>query len=122
MIMKTWIIPCNINNYNVFGAFKKLKKLNWKQSTNIDIGDIVYIYTSKPYSEITHKCRVLEVNLVKTYIADNEFIIDGKPYLNNGRYMTLELMQTIDGADLEWLKNQGLKGNIQGPRKIDFEI
>lgn len=120
--MKTWIIPCNINNYNVFGAFQKLNKLNWKQSTNIEIGDTVYIYTSKPYSKITHKCRVLEINLVKTYIVDNEFIIDGKPYLNNGRYMTLELMKTIDGADLEWLKDQGIKGNIQGPRKIDFEI
>lgn len=36
--------------------------------------------------------------------------------------MTLELMKTIDGTDLEWLKTQGVKGNIQGPRKIDFEI
>lgn len=77
--MKTWIIPCNINNYNVFGAFDKLKKLNRKKSTNIEIGDIVYIYTSKPYSKITHKCEVIEVNLVTIYIDDNNFIIDGKP-------------------------------------------
>ncbi len=120
--MKTWIVPCNIKNYNVFGAFDKLKRLNWKQSTNIEIGDIIYIYTSKPYSEITHKCEVIEVNLTTTYIDDNEFVIDGKPYLNNGRYMTLELIKAIDYADLEWLKTQGLKGNIQGPRKIYFKI
>lgn len=36
--------------------------------------------------------------------------------------MTLELMKSIEGADLKWLKGQGVKGNIQRPRKIDFKI
>ena len=120
--MESWIIPCNIKNYDVFGAFEKLNKLNWKQSTNIEVGDIVYIYTAKPHSRITHKCKALEVNLKRSYIDDKNYIINSSPYKNYGRYMTLELIKTIDGVDLEWLKSQGIKGNIQGPRKIDFEI
>jgi len=120
--MNNWIIPCNIKNYDVFGAFIELKTLNWKQSTNIEIGDTVFIYTAKPYSRITHKCKAIEVNLKQPYIDDINYIIDPTPYRNYGRYMTLELIKTIDKVDFEWLKNQGIKGNIQGPRKIDFEI
>jgi 5-methylcytosine-specific restriction enzyme A len=120
--MNTWIIPCNINYYDVVGAFNELNIVNWKQSTNIELGDIVFIYTTKPYSRITHKCKVLEVNLNRPYIEDINYIIDSSPYRNNGRYMTLKLIKTIDGADLDWLKKQGLKGSIQGPRKINFEI
>lgn len=120
--MKTWIIPCNPKNYDVFGAFEKFEILNWKQSSNIEIGDIVYIYTAKPYSEITHMCEVLEVNLPKTYIKDDDFIIDGKPFLNNGRYITLKLIRKVRYFGLPELKSKGIKGSIQGPRKIDFDI
>ena len=44
------------------------------------------------------------MNLVRIDIIDIELIIDGKPYLNNGRNMTLELIKTIDNANLERLK------------------
>ena len=39
-----WIIPCNLKYYDVVGAFGKFDRLNWKQSTNIEVGDIVYVY------------------------------------------------------------------------------
>ena len=120
--MNYWIIPCNINKYQVFDSFKNLKRLNWKQSTNKKVGDIVYIYTSRPYSEMTHKCRVLEVDVKNVYINDEGYVIDGKSYKNHGRYMTLELIENIRGISLKWLNNNNVLGNIQGPRKIDFEI
>lgn len=43
-----WIIPCNPSQYDVVGAFKELKRVEWKQSTNINVDDIVFIYISKP--------------------------------------------------------------------------
>ena len=30
--MEQWIIACNLKYYDVFNAFKKLKRLDWKQS------------------------------------------------------------------------------------------
>ena len=120
--MNYWIIPCNIKKYDVFKAFRMFKKLNWKQSTNIEVDDIVYIYTTKPHSAITHKCKVLEVNLKKTYIDDDAFALDDTPFALYGRYMTLELIEIIENKDLEWLHNRNILGNIQGPRKIKFEI
>ncbi len=42
--MEQWIISCNIKYYDVIGAFKKLQKLDWKQSNkSIEIGDEVFI-------------------------------------------------------------------------------
>jgi 5-methylcytosine-specific restriction enzyme A len=120
--MRKWIIPCNIKNYDVIGAFSHLKRLNWKQSTHIEVGDTVYIYTAKPYSRVTHKCRAIEVNLNHRYIDDTMHMFDASPYKNHGRYMTLELIDHVHGAGLDWLKKKGISGNIQGPRTIDFEI
>lgn len=47
--MEQWIIPCNVKYYDVQGAFKKLKCLDWKQSNkSIRVGDEVFIYIGSP--------------------------------------------------------------------------
>ncbi len=33
--MKYWIIPSNVKNYNVVGAFNELSEIDWEQSRNI---------------------------------------------------------------------------------------
>ena len=63
-MMTSWIIPCNLKNYDVIGAFKRFRKLNWKQSAkSIEVGDTVFIYIGKPVSGIKYKCKVNKVNL-----------------------------------------------------------
>ena len=42
-IITEWIISGNPKKYNVVDAFHELGKVDWKQSTNISEGDIVYI-------------------------------------------------------------------------------
>lgn len=39
--MTELIITCNINAYNVEGAFDKLDTIDWKQSTYVEKGDMV---------------------------------------------------------------------------------
>ena len=117
--MSTWIIPCNVKYYDVISAFNCLKKLNWKQSTRIEIGDIVYIYVGRPYSAILYKCGVNKVNLPSPEIDDTVFNKDDEVYGHYGNYMELELMDTYAPSlfTLDKLKEYGLTGNIQGPRK-----
>ena len=45
--METWIIPCNIKYYDVFGAFRTLKRIEWRQSTRVEVGDIVGSFPQK---------------------------------------------------------------------------
>lgn len=121
--MTEWIISCNIKDYDVIGAFEKLNTLNWKQSTNINVGDIVYIYVSKPLSAIKFKTIVTATELTSMRTDDSEFVIDGSNYKNHGRYIELELIETFDDDLLtfEELKNNGLK-SIQGPSKVTDDL
>ena len=99
--MTEWIIPCNLKYYNVEGAFKKLKTIDWKQSAkNIFVGDIVYIYVGKPVSSIKYKCRVNKTNLASVEIDDSDFVIHGENYENYGRHMELELVHEYADTEL----------------------
>ncbi len=123
--MTEWIIPCNLKYYDVKGAFSKFKAIDWKQSAkNICVGDIVYIYVGKPISAIKYKCRVNKTNLSKVEIDDSEFVINGENYENYGNHMELELIREYADTELtrDMLVENGLKSNIQGPRRVDVLI
>ena len=119
-----WIISCNTSQYDIVGAFKELKKVEWKQSTNINMNDIVFIYISKPIQSIKYKCIATKVNLSSDgRIDDSKFVIDDTNYKSNGRYMELELLETYNDKQypIELLKEYGIK-SVQGPRKISKEL
>lgn len=121
--MTNWVISCNFNHYNVIDAFKKLNTLHWKQSTNVQAGDIVFIYVTNPIGAIKFKTKVNKVDLPNVEIDDQEFIIDGANYENHNRYMELELLRTYndDLFTYDVLKNNGLK-SVQGPTKMTDEL
>ncbi|MGL5756584.1 MAG: HNH endonuclease [Paraclostridium sp.] len=119
-----WIISCNPSDYDVVGAFNKLEKLEWKQSTNINIGDVVYIYVSSPVQEIKYKCTVRKVNLKSSErIDDSEFVLDDSKYKDYGRYMELELINKYLDKQYNFraLKQHGLK-SVQGPSRVTQEL
>lgn len=115
-----WVIPCNVQYYDVVGAFNKFNVIDWKQSKNLSkakTGDIVYIYISSPVKSIKYQCLIKEVNKPKATIDDSEFVIKGENYTNYGNYMELELLNELNDEklDFSFLQENGLKGNIQGP-------
>lgn len=121
--MTNWIIPSNLSLYDVLGAFSKLKILDWKQSANIEIGDIVYIYVGRPISGIRFKTEVLLTELPNEIIDDTEFKKDPAVYKNYGRYMRLKLIHEYDDYELTFndLKEQGLT-NVRGTIRMSSEL
>ena len=87
-IMTTWIIPCNVNYYDIAGAFESLRCIDWKQSRMFEVEDVVYIYMGRPIKAITYKCRVNKVNLPFLEIDDSAFIIKSEVYENYGNYIS----------------------------------
>lgn len=83
-------------------------------------GDILYIYISSPIRSIKYQCLIKEVNKPKSTIDDSQFVIKGDNYINYGNYMELELLNKLDDdqLDLEFLQDNGLKGNVQGPMTL----
>lgn len=58
--MSDWVIPCNTKAYDVIGAFKEFKKIDWKQSSNVQKGATFYIYVGTPISGIILVTRLLQ--------------------------------------------------------------
>ena len=122
--MTEWIIPCNPNLYKVDEAFSELKTLDWKQSSpKIEVGDIVYIYVSKPVQAIRYKCKVNKVNLPQIEIDDSKFVINGESYEKYPAHMELEMIGKF-GIELtmDIMALYGVKGRIQGPRRVNENL
>ena len=119
-----WLISCNRKYYDIESAFEDLSVLDWKQAAkDIQIGDIVYIYVGKPVSAIKYKCIVNKIGLKSIEIDDNKYVINGAAFENYGRYMELQLVRKYaDELKLPNLRNHGLVGNIQGPRRAVDEV
>ena len=137
--MSAWILPCCVNDkkeyyYEVDRAFEKLKTIFWAQSkpiTNIEVGDIVYIYESSPVQAIGWKCRVLAVKVPpqNVNIDDSEFEhgdggVDGS-YIkitalgNDLGYYDEESRKKLS---LNELRNNGLKSNLQGAERVKPQL
>lgn len=113
--MKYWLRPANLKYYDVFKAFDELGTIDWRSRNNFSVGDIVYIYCSVPLQRITHKCKVVAID-----IEDYESIEDSKYKAMERRCVytkciRMELITEI--KKYVSLKDIGLD-RCQGPRTI----
>lgn len=124
VIGKKWIIPCNPSTYDCEGAFHNLVCVNWQQSRpmkNIEVDDIVFIYSTNPKKTITFQCIVNKVNVPSREIPADNYFVDPGLETYQGNFVELQCIREFDselGLDLESLRSHGLKGNIQGPLKV----
>lgn len=109
-----WIIPANPNYFDIDEAFKNNKTIIWKQSTNIKVGDTVYLYVGSPVSAIRYKCRVEEVNIPYDYHDDN---------VKMKYVMKIKLLNSYDKNLFPFskLKEFGVNA-IRGPRFMPKEL
>ena len=103
-----WIVPANPKYFDIEESLNKNKTIMWKQSSNIKINDIVYIYVGIPYSAIMYKFKVSKVNIPYEYIDQN---------LKMTKVMKIELITKYEKEKLPFnkLKEFGVTA-IRGPR------
>lgn len=118
-----WVIPCNEKLYNHRGAFENLSYIDWRQSTNVKKGDVVYIYVGASTSSILYKCYVKEADMDEADDNDIRYNLTDKPAETIGRFMRLVLIcrypKGLFHKDVI-LKN-GLN-TVQGPSKVSEEL
>ena len=109
-----WIVPANPKYYDVINCFNDSDEILWKQSSDIHVNDIVYLYVADPYSKIMYKCKATEVNIPYEYKDNN---------LSMKYVMKIKLLEKLDNKDynFKYLNKLGIKA-IRGPRKITKEI
>jgi len=125
---KCWIIPANNTKFNIVECFNKRTSVDWKQSCNFSVGDIVYLYCSEKIRKILYKAEVVAIDLSNSdYANDKEFWADPTDYdkhVNDSsiKYARLVLQKALplddDRLSLQVLQNLGLKNTIQGPMAV----
>ena len=110
----TWIIPANPKYYDIINCFNNADIINWKQSSDIHNGDIVYIYVAAPYSCLFYKCEAINVNIPYKYKNKN---------LSINRAMEIKLLKKYSESTITFskLNELGIKA-IRGPRKVSMKI
>lgn len=123
-----WLKPANPKKFDHNKAYEELEVLTWNTKTrNINVGDIVYIYSSQPDSRITHKCIVEKVNVPKDEIIEgNQYVLSSdfdNSYKEGKNHINLRMIEKFKTKKLgyEQLKQHGLK-NIQSMNTIPKEL
>lgn len=122
--MTNWIIPCNEKKYNHRGAFEKLNVIDWRQSTNVEIGDYVFIYAGRPTSSVMYKCEVILTDITEGILKDDkEFNLEKFEDPIKKRYMRLKLLEKYPEGRYprEEILNNGVK-TVQGPSKVNEDF
>lgn len=114
--MDYYFKPTNPNNYDHKLAFQELEVITWKSSVKkINVGDIVYIYSSHSDKRLTHKCIVEKVNVLEQEIIyDDKYVLSSKfdnSYQEGKNYINLRMIEELDQKELnyEQLVKHGLK-------------
>lgn len=119
-----WLISANSNMYDHSSSFEHYGFIDWRQGlTKYSVGDIVYIYCTRPIKMLQYKCKVEKIDLEFSQIRDDkEYWLNIEEYQKSliGKFIRLRLIEQVsnDFMRLENLQHNGLKLAPQGPIKI----
>ena len=122
--MNYWIIPANPNRYRLAEVLRDMSTVDWRQHNNFEVGDIVFIYNSRPDSQILYRMEVIAVNLTADETAiDRQYWVNPSEYdtsmLHNRFFRMIPLAENETSLlKLADLLEHGLKGTPQGALKV----
>ena len=61
--MQKWVIPCNVKNFDIVKHFENNDTAFFKRNRALQLGDEVYLYLARPYSEIKYKGVVIQTGI-----------------------------------------------------------
>ncbi|MBC1899537.1 HNH endonuclease [Listeria seeligeri] len=115
-----WLIPSDPLKFDVRGALEKFGRcIDWKKNSAIQYNDIIYLYEAKNKKAIIAKFIVINDYITnKTKFKDEEFWKAKSNFSLKG-YFRMQLVSFFEKPlTKEWLKENGLKSNIQSAEKI----
>jgi len=120
--MKYWIVPGNDRIFRIGDALQAQNGLVYWRSDRFSIGDIVFLYKTKPEQRIRYKMEVVEVRLTFDEIQDQEAFWTDKDLYYSGIvsfYSRFKLIEEYDDdvLSLEHLHEHGFSGVPQSVRE-----
>ncbi len=118
--MKCWIVPSNDHIFRIGDAIQAQNgRVDWRMSNNFSIGDIVFIYKTKPEQRVRYRMEIKSVGLSideafdqEAYWKDKATYYGGLGSFKYARFILLE-EYTDDIMSLHHLHEHGALGNMQ---------
>ncbi len=123
--MNTWLLSSGNKKYQLGECLKKYGYVDWTQTKKVEVGDIVFVYISKPVGTVKYLMRVDCINMTFGKTTDNEEYWFDKTVYESGkkrdRYFRLVLEKELPNDDklsFKGLSYNGL-GGVQGMQKLE---
>ena len=108
ILFNEWVVPVNMDYFDVEDYYDNSSNPVIKMSTSMNIGDIVYVYLSKPYSCILYKTIIKELDVYHEY---------------DGRFADVDILKKYNREDITFNKMKELGvGAVRGARRITKEL
>ena len=120
--MKYWIVPCNDRIFSIGDAIKAQGGLVDWRTDRFSVGDIVFIYKTKPEQCIRYKMEVQKVRINHEQVLDQEAYWADKGLYYSGfvtYYARLKLLEEYqdDILSLHHLHEHGYQGDPQSVKE-----
>ena len=97
------MIPANPKIYDYAKFFDDYGYVDWKQRLKFEVGDIVYLYCSKPFQKVMYKTEVLKESMpFSDCTEDRNYWTNSDDYETSKSYMRARL-KLLGRADREEL-------------------
>lgn len=124
-----WLISSNDRIFRLADCLKENKYVDWRGSFSPRVGDVVFIYRSIPIQRICYKMIVTKINIpYRDTFDDSKYCTDKHPRKEEidpkSLYHRLCLQDETNsmGLHLKRLKEHGMKGVPQSPRRLSGEL
>lgn len=122
-IMTNWIFISNPNRFRMDDWLKVNQFIEFVQNNNVQVNDIVYLYTTSPVQRIEYKLIVDKINIPYEFgIDDSEYsLMPGlQDTFKDKLLCRFKLIKRVDDSDLHLsvLREHGLKSSMQSPFKV----
>lgn len=127
--MTTWVLISNNDFYRLDDWLLTHDIISWRQRSNFEQGDTIYVYTTKPVARLTYKMVCIGANLPSSkYIDDEDYWMDKAIYrdvvVNFKRFAEFKLIERLPNiAQLSYneLVKHGLR-TVQSTHRMNKEL
>ena len=125
--MTYWILPWNKDVFNLPQCLQDFGFVEWRQRNKLSVGDIVFLYCSRPYRQILYMMKVSKINIAFDDTINDEYLFNYNYHLKETDfYARLEPIAeaTIGNPELSYsrLQDLGIKSQLQGGIKVQDKI
>ena len=126
--MRYWIFISSVKRFRMDDWLKVSDFVDFVQRNKVQVGDIVYLYTTAPIKRIEYKMIVERVNVpCEEMIDDSKYslVLSEKEQVDKSKmYVRLRFLKKVDTLNLHLdnLRAYGLISSMQAPFKIDGEL